>query len=583
MKNVNNAPKKKNISFKRFLTVFKEIKMPWVLIITVLLLNVYKTTVGIRSLWMDASRINEQGVVDMPWLKEFIWLTFVGLVFGLIITLLTSVITNQLSWRMKQKAWKKVMFLPQSFFDKYSPEVLLNRVTNDAAAASNFVSILITILMQGYTTAMFLKNMFTTDSAVAWKVLAMCLVGVVIGWIIGRMMYSIKKWTATAAANTTGYLVEHTKNLPMIKTSGTSAQEVERATKFFNQQFKQDMYLEGSNQFRLIVGDFLRLFCQYVPLFVLGALAMSGEIDSGSVITFYNMAGTVASFTMIFVMYWGDIKGFMGGVERILEIMDEEPEDATTGIELDTPNADITFQNVTFAYNEEKGDVLKNVSVTIPKGKITAVIGSNGSGKSTLLKLLERMYEPKSGNIYFGQDKVSKYSLNSWRKTFVTISQGSPVMEGTIRSNMTYGCDREVSDAELVSAAKQAGIFDLIQTLPAGFDTPVVLGGANFSGGQRQCIAIARVILSNPDYLLLDEATSNLDAKSERVVTDAMANLMQGRTTVMIAHNLSAIRHADNVIVLKDGKVEATGTPAEIIKTCTEYHDFVTSQTLVKA
>lgn len=144
---------------------------------------------------------------------------------------------------------------------------------------------------------------------------------------------------------------------------------------------------------------------------------------------------------------------------------------------------------------------------------------------------------------------------------------------------MTYGCNRSISDEELREAAKQANILELIESLPDGFDTHVEPGGSNFSGGQRQCIAIARAIMRNPDYLLLDEATSNMDAQSERLVSEALANLMRGRTTIMIAHNLSAISCADYIIVLQDGKVDACGTPEEAAKASAIFRDFVKSQT----
>ncbi len=160
------------------------------------------------------------------------------------------------------------------------------------------------------------------------------------------------------------------------------------------------------------------------------------------------------------------------------------------------------------------------------------------------------------------------------------MSQDRPLLSGTIRENITYGCVRQVSKEELEKAARQAGIWDLISALPDGFDTRVEAKGENFSGGQRQGIAIARAIMRNPDYLLLDEATSNLDAQSEKQVSEALASLMKGRTTVMIAHSFSAILYADHIIVLKDGYVEAMGTPDEVSEKSQVFRSFVQSQCL---
>lgn len=159
----------------------------------------------------------------------------------------------------------------------------------------------------------------------------------------------------------------------------------------------------------------------------------------------------------------------------------------------------------------------------------------------------------------------------SWRGAFALVSQDRPLLSGTIRDNMTYGCTRQVSQEELEEAARQTGIWELVRSLPDGFDTRVEAGGGNFSGGQRQCIAIARAIMRNPDYLLLDEATSNLDAHSERAVMEALEELMRGRTTVIIAHSLATIRRADHVIVLREGQVEASGSPRQILEASGNY------------
>ena len=228
------------------------------------------------------------------------------------------------------------------------------------------------------------------------------------------------------------------------------------------------------------------------------------------------------------------------------------------------------------AFSYDARTALQDVSFRIPKGRITAIIGSNGAGKSTVFKLLERMYDPAEGQIRFGDTDVRSFELTSWRQSFAIVSQDKPLLSGTVRENILYGVRRKVSDEELEHVAKLANIYDFLMATPGGFDAQVGVNGSNFSGGQRQCIAIARAMMRNPDYLLLDEATSNLDAKSEQMVSQALKNLMAGRTTVMIAHNYSAVRDADHIIVMKDGKVEAEGTPEELMQTNEYYRTFAT-------
>lgn len=184
------------------------------------------------------------------------------------------------------------------------------------------------------------------------------------------------------------------------------------------------------------------------------------------------------------------------------------------------------------------------------------------------------MYEPSEGEITFGDRKISEFRLSAWRKSFAIVAQEHPLLSGTIRDNIVYGVERKVTEEELIHVAKMANIYDFVMSTPGGFDAEVGPGGSNFSGGQQQCIAIARAMMRNPDYLLLDEATSNLDARSEQQVTAALENLMKGRTTIMIAHNYSATAFADQVIVLCDGHVEACGTPEELLETNEYYQTF---------
>ncbi len=265
---------------------------------------------------------------------------------------------------------------------------------------------------------------------------------------------------------------------------------------------------------------------------------------------------------MQFFMNVGSVSGIFGQMQKINRVCAAEPE-RESGADVPEICSDIRFENVSFAYSEER-EVLKNVSLTIPMGKVTAVIGGNGAGKSTLFKLLVRLYEPSEGKILFGGEDISEFDLAQWRKRFAYVFQREALIGGTVRENMLYGLEREVSEEELIETAKRANCYDFIMEKPLGFDEDVGLGGSNFSGGQAQCISIARAMLRSSDFLLLDEATSNLDVMSEALVTDALDRLMQGRTTIMIAHSFAATKNADNIIVMKDGCPEASGSPAEL-------------------
>jgi ATP-binding cassette subfamily B protein AbcA/BmrA len=218
------------------------------------------------------------------------------------------------------------------------------------------------------------------------------------------------------------------------------------------------------------------------------------------------------------------------------------------------------------------------VHFTIIPGKVTALVGPSGSGKTTLFALLERYYRPQKGTIRLGDDPIDSFSLKSWRRQIGYVSQESPLIAGTIRENICFGTDRDISDEELRHAARMAYADTFIEALPNQYDTEVGERGMKLSGGQRQRIAIARALLRNPNILMLDEATSNLDSQAEIVVQQAFKNLMRGRTTIVIAHRLSTVIDADQIVFIEKGVVTGIGTHEQLFRTHPMYREFAIQQ-----
>ncbi len=221
--------------------------------------------------------------------------------------------------------------------------------------------------------------------------------------------------------------------------------------------------------------------------------------------------------------------------------------------------------------------MLTNIDCSILAGKVTAIVGPSGGGKTTLFGLIERFYEPGEGAIFYGNTNINELNLSEWRNQIGYVSQESPLMDGSIRDNICYGLG-DISDEEVNYAAEMAYAADFINNFPEGYNTQVGERGIKLSGGQRQRIAIARALIRNPKILMLDEATSSLDSDSEHMIQKALHTLMRGRTTIAIAHRLSTVINADQIIVLEQGNITGVGKHEDLMNKHTLYHKLAEQQ-----
>ena len=222
--------------------------------------------------------------------------------------------------------------------------------------------------------------------------------------------------------------------------------------------------------------------------------------------------------------------------------------------------------------------MLSGVTLTIPRGRTTAIVGVSGSGKTTILRLLERLYCPDQGAVTVGGQNLDELNLFAWRDKISYVTQDAATFSGTVRESMTYGVGRPVSDEELAQAAKLSGIYDYIMEQPGGFDAQMAIWGSAMSGGQRQRLVIARELLKDADVLLLDEPTSALDAETAAEVSDTIFSRFAGKTIVTVTHELNFIANADQIVVLKGGKVVDSGTHQALMERCAPYRELVEEQ-----
>jgi ATP-binding cassette subfamily B protein AbcA/BmrA len=308
-----------------------------------------------------------------------------------------------------------------------------------------------------------------------------------------------------------------------------------------------------------------------------GLRVSSGSITAGELVAFILYLIQIIMPLGQITAFFTQLQKAIGATERMVDILGQPEEVQDQGTLVPAEDFSIRLNNITFRYDNGE-EIINDVNFYVPPGKVTALVGPSGSGKTTLFSLIERYYESQEGSITYGNHEISDFSLKSWRSQIGYVSQESPLMSGTIRENITYGLDREVSDEQLTAVARMAYADGFITELPDGFQTEVGERGMKLSGGQRQRIAIARALLRNPRILMLDEATSSLDSTSERVVQEALNNLMKGRTTLVIAHRLSTVVDADQIIFLDKGRITGSGTHEQLVANHELYREFAQQQ-----
>ncbi|MFC5467529.1 ABC transporter ATP-binding protein [Cohnella suwonensis] len=576
--NDKKFPGKKN--WRPFVSLIRQAKPSMAMLAVALTFSLIATVVGLFVPLFTKSLVDgftldslEPGQIVLL-VGVFIAQTLTG---GLSIYLLNK-FGQQILSGLRDLLWRKLLYLPVSRYDSEETGGLISRITND----TNVVKQVVSEHLSGFITGIIsivgsVVILFTLD----WQMTLMLLVAVPLTLIVlvplGKKMYDLSRSMQNETANFTSVLTQALSEVRLVKSSNAERIEYARGKSGITSLYGLGVR-EGKIQ--AIISPLMGIVVMALMVVIIGygGLRVSnGSISAGELVAFIL-------YLIQIVMPLGQITAFVtqlqkaiGATERMIDILGQEEEDHDRGVPVPAADADIIFENVGFRY--AAGDeILKGVSFAVPAGKVTALVGPSGSGKTTLFSLLERYYEPQVGSVTYGGYDIYGFSLRDWRGLIGYVSQESPLMSGTIRDNIAYGLERGVSDEELKQVAAMAYADGFIEELPNGYDTEVGERGMKLSGGQRQRIAIARALLRNPRILMLDEATSALDSTSERVVQDALNNLMKDRTTIVIAHRLSTVVGADRLVFLEKGVVTGVGTHDELVSSHSLYREFAEQQ-----
>ncbi|WP_275296727.1 ABC transporter ATP-binding protein [Brevibacillus choshinensis] len=484
---------------------------------------------------------------------------------------------------LRDRLWKKLLVLPVSYYDNHRTGDTISRMTNDTGVVKGLIT---EHLSNFFTGVIAIIGSIATLLYLDWQMTLVMLVAVPFSFLIlfplGRQMYRISKGLQDETASFTTIMNQVLSEIRLVKSSNAEPHEYESGKKGIDNLFRYGLK-EGRVQ--AMIGPLISFVLMVLLVVIMGYGGMrvaTGALTAGELVAFILYLVQIVMPLGQFTQFFTQLQKAMGATERIIETLGAEEEDHLSGRDLLSAELPIHVDRVSFAYESGGETILDDVSFTIEPGKVTAIVGPSGSGKTTMFSLLERYYQPLNGEIRLGNDSIQDFSLASWRSKIGYVSQESPLIAGTIRENICYGLDREISDAELGQAAAMAYADQFIEELPEAYDTQVGERGVKLSGGQRQRIGIARALLRDPQILMLDEATSSLDSKSELVVQQALANLMKGRTTLVIAHRLSTVVDADQILFMEKGKITGRGVHAELFETHALYREFATQQLRVK-
>ncbi|TWD93509.1 ATP-binding cassette subfamily B protein AbcA/BmrA [Peribacillus frigoritolerans] len=478
---------------------------------------------------------------------------------------------------IRDQLWKKLLVLPVSYFDDHPSGETVSRMTNDTTVVKGLISEHLSNFVTGI---IFIVGSMIVLFVLDWKMTLLMFTAIPLSVLIlmplGKKMHKISKGMQDETASFTAVLQQVLTEIRLVKASNAEALEYQNGQKGIQKLFQFGL---KEAKIQALIAPLMSFVMMALLVLILGYGGMrvsSGALTAGALVAFIMYLFQIIMPMAQLASFFTQFQKATGATERIISILDSvEEEDAKQPVQ--NMSQSISVDHLNYSYNNGE-QVLKDISFNVEAGKVTAIVGPSGSGKTTLFSLFERFYKPQEGSISIGGTSINDFTLLSWRSQIGYVSQESPIVSGTIRDNICYGINRDITDDELNQVAKMAYADQFISELPNGYDTEVGERGMKLSGGQRQRIAIARAFLRNPKILMLDEATSSLDSKSEKVVQQALNHLMKGRTTIVIAHRLSTVIGSDQIIFLEKGKITGSGTHKELYNTHSLYREFAEQQ-----
>lgn len=507
-----------------------------------------------------------------------ILVALIGLVAGGINVVLAAYIAQGVSSDLREDAFRKIQTFSYANIEKFNAGNLVVRMTNDINQIQNVVMMTFQILFR--LPLLFIGSFILAVATLPslWWVLVLMVVLIVAmtGLMMGMMGPRFAKFQ-TLLERINAIAKENLRGVRVVKSFVREKDQFNKFTQVSDELLGENLYIGYAFSIVQPVMMLISYGAVFLSIWLVAGMAESDPSVVGSIASFVNYLSQII-FTIVMVGFLGNsVTRAMISLRRIREILDTEPAMTFNDVEDEELEGSLSFENVTFTYPNDEEPILKDVSFDIAAGEMVGVVGATGAGKSTLAQLIPRLFDPQQGSIKIGGKDIRTVSEGTLRKTVSIVLQRAILFSGTIADNLRQGKgDATVSEMERAARIAQASEF--ISRMDLAFESPVEERGTNFSGGQKQRMSIARGIVSNPKILIFDDSTSALDAKSERLVQEALNKDLKGTTTIIIAQKISSVVHADKILVLDQGRLIGQGKHADLVATNPVYREIYETQ-----
>lgn len=569
----------RRFNFRSFFKLINQVHPRYWQFIVGIIIGLIATGINLWVPKMAQKLINAyNGHLDKELVLATIGLFIAGTIISAISGMILGVFGEHVVARLRQALWEKLLKLPVRYFDSTKTGEIASRLSNDTSQVKNLLA---DTMPNSLTSMLQFFGALVIMIMMDWKMTAIIFVAVPLVFlavmpimkIAGRIGWQRQDSLARFSGDSTTIFSE----IRLVKSSNAEQKELQNGHHLINKLYEIGVKEALINSLTSPLTNMMMMVL-FIGVLSYGAVrVMNHSLSMGTLISFLMYLFQMMSPVLMVSQLFNELAKTSGSTERIQEMLDEDEETARAEKDVSVIDQPLKLEHVDFSYEEGK-QILHNINVVAKPNTVVAFAGPSGGGKTTIFSLIERFYEPTKGQILLGNENIQDINLTAWREQIGLVGQNSAVMPGTIRENLVYGLNREVSDDELWHVLKMAYADQFVRELDQQLETEIGERGVKISGGQRQRIAIARAFLRDPKILMLDEATASLDSESEAMVQKALSSLMKGRTTLIIAHRLSTIVDADQIYFIDHGTVSGAGTHDELIKTTPLYAEYVHNQ-----